>query len=353
MKHTLYSKDVSGAIRLWSVEEDPYTGLIIQHGMLGGSMQTKYESILEGKAARTQDEQIRSRYYSRINDQYDKGYVDTVTEAEIEKRVNSLGFIRPMLAQPIKNVKRIDYSSAFYQHKYDGNRCLVTRRNNKLIAYSRNGKEITTIDHILSGIELEEGGIIDGELYCHGVSLQRLCSWIKREQEATANLQLRVYDIVSKDPYIDRLEALESLRLGDNAEVVPTVRVSEENALDSLLESSLMDGYEGGILRWGDAGYEDGKRSRSLAKIKVFNDDEFLVVDILSSKDGWARLELEMPDGKKFLTSAPGSIYDKTKILEEADKYMGKHVNVKYANLTKDGIPFHPIATSFRDKEGE
>lgn len=352
MKTTLYSKDVTGTIRLWSIEEDDGQ-LIIQHGTKGGSIQTKYENVPYGLANRTQEEQVRSRYWSRINAQYDKGYVDTIEEAERNKRVNSLGLVRPMLAQPIKNVRRIDFSSAFYQHKYDGNRCLVTRHCGKTIAYSRNGKKINSIDHILKGIRLQEGQVIDGELYCHGVSLQKICSWVKREQDATANLSLRVYDLVENSPYISRLEALQALVLGDKAIVVPTVRVREESDLDSLLEGSIKDGYEGGILRWGEAGYEDGKRSKSLAKIKVFHDDEFIVIDVLASKDGWARLELEMPEGQTFLVSAPGSIQDKELILAEAEKYIGQSVNIKFSNITKDGIPFHPIATAFRDKGAE
>ena len=352
MQTTLFAKDVNDSIRVWIITVHD-NGLTIEYGMLGGSIQTKNEEIRVGKGGRTKDQQIYSRYLSRINKQYDQGYVEDLDVCIAQKRKNAIGLLRPMLASPIKNVRNIDYERAFYQHKYDGNRCLVTKQSGKIIAYSRNGKPVKSIGHILSGIEIDEGQTIDGELYCHGFSLQTICSWIKRKQEATLNLSLRVYDIVDNSPYIERLDRLESLRLGDHAEVVPTIRVESESSLDSLLESSLKDGYEGGILRWGDEGYEDGKRSKSLAKIKVCEDDEFIILDVMPSKDGWARFELEAHNGESFNVTAPGTFNQKMSIMDKAEEYIGKSVNVKYSNLTKDGIPFHPVATGFRDKNDE
>lgn len=352
MIRTLYSKDVSGGIRIWEIEEVE-DGLLISHGTMGGSMQEKNELIMQGKASRTKEEQIRSRLLSRVNLQYDKGYVDTLLEAKNTKRTNRIGFLRPMLAKPIKNVKNIDYTNAFYQHKYDGNRCLITNKNGEIIAYSRNGKVMRSIGHITSGIKLLNGQTIDGELYCHGVPLQKICSWIKREQDATLSLTYRMYDIISDQPYKDRLDQLRAIVTNDKAEVVPTVGVGEESSLDRLLQQSLEDGYEGGILRWGDTGYEDGKRSNNLTKIKVFEDDEFLILNIEESKDGWARLVLEAHNGESFTASAPGTMGDKYEIMDNADKYIGQYVNVKFANLTKDGLPFHPIATAIRNKHKE
>ena len=82
-------------------------------------------------------------------------------------------------------------------------------------------------------------------------------------------------------------------------------------------------------------------------------DDEFLILNIEESKDGWARLVLEAHNGESFTASAPGTMGDKYEIMDNADKYIGQYVNVKFANLTKDGLPFHPIATAIRNKHKE
>ena len=348
MKTVLYSKDVTGAIRVWAVEMLS-DGLEITHGTRGGSMQTKKEVINIGKSSRTLEEQIRSRFFSRCNAQFDKGYVETIEEAETQKRTNSMGLLRPMLAQPLKHVKNISYDMAYYQHKYDGNRCMVTKQDGRTYAYSRNGKPIKAISHIISGIKLEEGQTIDGELYCHGVPLQTICSWIKREQDATKSIDYRVYDIMEDAAYEHRLGYIQTIELGDHAEVVPTVRVRSEDVLEGMLHTSITSGYEGGILRWGEAGYEDGKRSKSLIKIKTFMDDEFIVVDVLESKDGWARLECETNEGIAFMVSAPGTMSQRYEIADNPDKYLGSMLTVKFANFTKDKVPFHPVAVAFRD----
>lgn len=347
MKTILYAKDASGSIRFWSIEEGT-DGLFITHGTLGGSAQTKIEHIEEGLASRSLEEQIRSRFNSRVKRKLDQGYVYDLERAKYNERTNPLGLLRPMLAQPIKNVKSISYKDAFYQHKYDGNRCLVTMQEGKLLAYTRNGKQITSINHILKGMHLQEGQTIDGELYCHRVKLQTINSWIKKAQPDTLKLSLRVYDIIVDQPYSQRLNTLSALVLGRKAALVPTIRVSLENALQGLLARSIELGYEGGILRWGNTGYEDGKRSKSLAKIKQSNSAEFQVIEALESKDGWARLLLDIGDGT-ITVSAPGTMEEKYLIAENPEDYIGKIVTVKYFGLTADKKPFHPIAVAFRE----
>ena len=347
MKTTLYAKNANGSIQIWSIEEES-GGLKIEYGRLDGSLQTKYEDIDIGKVNRTIEEQIRSRYYSRINKKLDQGYVESKGLLS-DTRTNMLGFARPMLAKPLKNVSNIDYSNAFYQNKYDGNRCLVTKKNGQIIAYTRAGKIINSIQHILEGIKLSEGETIDGELYCHGVPLQTINSWIKRKQSATANLSLRVYDAMMNKPYEYRLDFIRSITLGNNASVVPTYRISKESSLNALLSGSIASGYEGGIIRWGGNGYEDSKRSSSLVKLKVEDDGEFEIIDVIESKDGWARLVLDIGNSKQVTVTAPGDMDRKYEIAHNPDIYIGKLLTIKYFGLTNAGKPFQPIAVDFRD----
>ena len=347
MKTTLYSKDVSGSIRQWSIEIMS-NGLEIVHGTLGGSMQSKVEHISMGKGARTLEEQIKSRFFSRVNAQFDKGYVETLEEAQTQKRTNSMGLLRPMLAKPLKDVKNIDYENAYYQHKYDGNRCLITCVDGKLITYTRNGKPFSTLAHITDSMKLPEGLTIDGELYCHGIPLLTIASWAKKLQPQTLNLDLRVYDTIADIPYSERLALLNSLELGRHAAVVPTLQLYLESDVDDLFSESIKHGYEGGIIRWGSFGYEDGKRSKSLVKVKTFFDDEYIVIDIHPSKDGWARLECETNDGVSFMVSAPGGIAERYKVMENKADHITKMVTVKYAYITKYGVPFHPVAVNWR-----
>ena len=349
---TLYAKDNNGAIRIWQIgiENDQ---IKIEHGQLGGAMQSQFEDVAQGKAGRDRLEQIESRMRSRINAKFDAGYVDNVDQAQVERRTNAAGLLKPMLAQPLKNIKNADYSNAFVQYKYDGNRCLITNQGGELIAYSRNGKRIDTLDHILQDINLPEGATIDGELYCHGFPLQTIVSWVKRKQAHTDKIRFHAYDIISPIAYTERLEMLKDLELHGASELVPSWRVNSFEQIQKLFKLSRQNGYEGSIIRLNDYGYEDGKRSKGLIKVKAWQDAEFAVTDILESADGWAVLECSLPNGKSFRVSAPGSIDEKRYVLDNKDFYIFRSVRVEYAQLTKDGIPFHPVAIDWRNPKDE
>lgn len=347
----LYIKDNTGALREWAIGLNDDGEIEIRHGHVGGSMQYQTEFVPDGKAGRSLEEQIDSRINSRINKQIDKGYVYSRNEAESRPRpLNAMGLPKPMLAQKLKDVKNIDYSGAICQPKFDGNRCLIYCEDGINKAYSRNGKPVTAIRHILRDIQLPEGMILDGELYAHGYPLQSIVSWIKRDQPETEKLKYHLYDIVRPDlAYKERSEIIATLPLGSSISPVYGEPIGSHEDVLEAFRVYRSQGYEGAILRWGDTGYEDGKRSKSLVKVKSWESEEFTVIDIHASADGWAILECDVMNGKTFRVSAPGTILEKQVVLDNKDRYIGRGVTVEYAQLTNDGIPFHPVAVAFRD----
>ena len=345
-KTELYQQDARGNIRLWSIEEfeDKIT---IKHGLMGGIMQTKDEYILGGKATRTQEEQITSRFESRVNKQLDRGYKRTVEEAKKNVGTNALNLIKPMLAKAYKDVQDISYDYAYVQPKFDGHRCLITMVNGKVTAYSRQGKLITTIDHITNGIVLDEDDVLDGELYCHGESLQSITSWIKRKQENTLRLVYHVYDSVSECPFAERFSVVGETTVGSTYAILATTkRVYAYSDVRSFYHAVKIQGYEGAILRWGTQGYQS-KRSKYLVKIKSKVDADYQVIDVERSKDGWGILVCMTDHDVIFRVNAPGGYEEKRRILLNKKEYINRKINIEYANLTKDGIPFHPVALRF------
>ena len=352
MYKTLYAKDNNGAIRVWQIgiENDK---IKIEHGQLGGTIQTQYEEIPEGKGGRNRLEQFESRMRSRCNSKIDAGYVENLEYAKRHRRTNAAGLLKPMLAKKLSDIKSADYKNSFVQYKYDGNRCLITNQNGELIAYSRNGKRLENLDHILQDIDLPEGTTIDGELYCHGFPLQTIVSWIKRKQAHTDKICFHAYDTIMDAPYHRRLQELLGYDLVGSANVVPTWKVNSFEETQKHFKMAREQGYEGSIIRLNDYGYEDGKRSKGLIKVKAWQDAEFSVTDILRSADGWAILECSLPNGKSFRVSAPGSIDEKRYVLDNKDFYIFRSVRVEFAQYTKDGIPFHPVAINWRNSREE
>lgn len=356
----LYKQSAQGILQVWSIWYEDDT-IYIEWGQEGGEMQEQTEEILESKAARSVEEQVLSRINSRIEKKLDQGYVYNKAEAQANKPTNRLGLMKPMLATPFDRVKGIDFETSWLQAKYDGHRCLVHRRDkDNYIAYSRNGKVIHSIPEILRAIDdldMSVGATLDGELYHHGTPLQRITSWVKRRQANTLNLHYVVYDImITGGGYKLRHALLESFFKGKSEQFVrlaPTMPCPAASEIAYHLRSTIEDGYEGLILRRSGFPYEDGKRSKGLVKIKQFQDDEFLVVDINPSREGYAILTCATKDGKKFNATAPGDMTQKMRVMNHKQDFIGRFVQLKYANLTEDGVPFHPIATMWRNKLGE
>lgn len=351
----LYKVDKGGGERIWSIRIYD-NSIVINYGVLGGQMQSQIEKIERGLAGRTLDEQLLSRVKSRINKQLDKGYKKTLQEAHENRGTDADGNIKPMLAQPIKRVSSIDWNSAYVQPKYDGHRMMVEIQDGQARAWSRLGKPILSVPHILEPLSnLPSGTILDGELYHHGTPLQTIASWIKRDQPQSANLVYIIFDYVFNAPFIERYNGihmmLRSRVLDSNSyiKVADTSKITTMDFVGPILRSNIESGYEGIIIRHGMRGYEIGARSQSLVKVKQMLDGEFKCIDVNESRDGWAVLTCEDSEGRKFGVSAPGTIEEKREVLYNADNYIGKMLTVEYSQLTKDGKPFHPVALRWRD----
>jgi len=351
MKATFYKKNANGSMQEWSIEHNN-DELIINYGVIGGAIQEQTEQIETNNSGRSLEEQAILRFRSRINKQLDKGYCTSIEEAEQCDGLNALKLLRPMLAKKVKDVRNVKYDGAWLQYKYNGYRMLVTCIGGQNIAYSRNGKLIVTVPHILDDLKIPEGHTVDGELYCHGIKLQQIGSWVRRAQDSTKKLSYILYDTITNDSYRRRRESLFNYSDGPSVHVAPSQIISSESVIKPRMEDAIAKGYEGLILRQDNFGYFAGKRHASLIKIKQCHDDEFIVVDVLASADGWGILVCLLDGGEKeFRVSAPGPIMNKEYILNNKLKYIGKLINVEYFELTDDGVPFHPVAIDWRERE--
>ena len=343
----LFKYNASGALLLWTIRAEA-NKLIIMHGQVNGKMQTVEEEVEINKSGRDLLAQVTLRLKSRVAKQVDKGYCYSIEEAELSKGLNAAKLKRPMLAKKFRDVRNVDLDNAWLQNKYNGHRCIITNVDGEKLAYSRNGKPILSIGHILDGLDIPEDMFFDGELYHHGTSLQTIGSWIKRSQDDSNKLKFIAYDVMLDVPYSTRLDVLHKLIRGKFADVAPTIEVNRHTNLTELLDEAISNGYEGAMLRQEKFGYDAGNRSSSLLKLKKFMDQEFLVLDVTPSKDGWGILTCLLPGDKTFRVSAPGTIENKTEILQNKQNYIGRHITVEFFEWTTDGVPFHPVATTWR-----
>lgn len=338
-KVTLYGHGAYGT-REWSIWND---GNVIKIHANGAMYE---EPINEGKAGRSIEEQVDLRIRARIRSKLSQGFKRTRGELG-DVTTNQLGFVSPMLAQHAKNARGLVPNNCYVQPKLDGHRCLI----NSEYAYSRGGKIIDTIPEIQSALNLPKGATIDGELYFHGAPLQTIASWAKRRQEATLNLAIHVYDVVMPNAkFTERLSWIQrNIKINEYVKVVDTEMFNPERKVSDYYMSHRRAGFEGAILRPKFGLYEPGKRSKTLLKVKMRFDDEFLCRDVIPDKVGNGVLILETKEGNQFKTVAPGPNFIKHSTLENKEKFIGKYVTCEYAELSIDKIPQHCVAIRWRN----
>lgn len=349
-----------GSWRIWYVlNEDRTATLHYAHATVRDGAEVHHtDHIVTNMSGRTIVEQVQLEMRSRISRQRDKGYKDSVDEAR-SGVTNQMGFVNPMLAQPLDKVKPTNFKNAYVQRKYDGHRALITNFNGDIVAYTRKGKPIDTIRHVLREMAwLPEGVTLDGELYIHGHALQGISSIIKRTQPDNRLLRFHWYDVRWEDhlewTYHHRLRAMYQLvydrPIHDTFEIVPTYPVGSMEEAMARFRQFRAEKYEGAILRLDTHPYQDSVRSNSLIKLKEWHDCEVTALSARPSKEGWAILTCQMDSGKIFDTSAPGSLTEKEEVLRNFEaKYRGRRLTIEYASLTNDGLPFHASALRWRD----
>lgn len=351
METTLYRKNRLG-VGSWRIYAEGNIIHLWHASVANGNEIHHTEEVPGGLGGRTLEEQIASRINSRISKQRDKGYVETYEEAVNNPLTNTLNMPPPMLAKKIGDLRSWP-GKCVVQKKFDGYRCIAARDGDVLL-YSRQGKNLEALVHIRNLLEphLTDDIMLDGELYLHGIPLQTVGSWAKRLQSDTARLVYHVYDSISQDPFPQRYEAAKEIVGACDSEkivLVDNVSINQEKDMWEEFTVYRAAGYEGAMLRTLHTPYESGARSSSLYKVKARHDAEFEVEDVVQDANGNGVLICKMDGGKRFRTSAPGTHDQKRFILVHKDQYIGRQVTVEYANLTNDGIPFHCVATRFRE----
>lgn len=274
-------------------------------------------------------------------------------------------YFAPMLAE--KYDRELVTEGYMVQPKLDGIRCVATKDALK----TRKGELITSCPHILEQLQpffrTNSDAVLDGELYNHEFkdNFNELASIIRKktlsgEQFARAarDIEFHVYDLV--DPRQPRAIALDRLaayttrliNTGLSIQIVPTTLVDNHDEVRALFLKYVALGYEGVMVRRGDAVYEN-KRTDALMKYKEFITAEYKVSRIIEGIGNWAgyakAVEFILPDDRRTEQGERPKAGIKgnqafCKALLSRDV---KTVTVQSFELTPAGIPRFPIAIDF------
>lgn len=379
----LYIRDKKGDIVQWRVFAEGDL-VITEHGKLTGKKtenKTRCKPTNTGRAnARDAEAQARFEAQAAWEKKTKEGY-----SPDLETARSAL-ILLPMLAHPFRQEKngkvkerKISFP-AFAQRKYNGLRCLAFVELDKSVRLmSRQGTlwDSPGLQHIRDAVATigRPGDIFDGELYVHGVPLQTLNSWIKREQSDTARLEYVMYDMPSaigqKDGvWEDRWEELQRrFRETGKVSTVATINqiinaltLAETRLVRDLAEveafqlyATMTEGYEGLIIRLGGRRYEFNDRSDGLLKFKTFKDSEFKVIDVLSREYQGSLVIVDKfvcqndVNDKTFEVVPIGSMEKRARWWTERQTLIGQSLVVRYLERSIDLLPVpNPVGVAFR-----
>ncbi len=363
---TVYGKSTNGKIKQWSILVEKVSedcSLIeIEHGYQNGKKQIDVRYIKEGKNIgkkneTTPYEQAVFESKSLINKKLDDNYAYSVSDIPS----NSDGMFLPMLAHSYdKHSKKIKFP-CWTQPKLDGARMLskvfIRKEKGSVSMWSRKGKEILTLSKIKKELEsiLKEGEALDGELYCHGWSFQRIISAVKKEREDTDLLEYHVYDSPHKTKtFEERFVNSDLIDRISKTKRIKCVRTLEAYNLEELTLFELgyiNEGYEGLMARNKDSLYKYKNRSYDLQKVKRFEDEEF---KIISGKDGVGREEGLVifrcinESGIPFDVRPQGTHEERAYMFNNLERYIGESLTVKFQGRTEENIPRFPVGLRVR-----
>lgn len=361
----LYRQNDAGKLLVWSVEVSENV-VSCTFGQLDGKLQTT-EDVISGKNIgksneTTPEEQARLKAQQLYDKKVKKGY--TPDKALAQSTKNVLDAVKPMLAYPIEKKEKHVKFPCYMQPKLDGTRMICIKKDGKAKLYTRSQKEILTLPHIVAAVEaLEvEDIVFDGELYNHDFKndFNSLISIIKRDDvhENHEAVQYHIYDVVSKENYLDRFSSLalieKTIGFSDPLCLVKTILILNEDEMEQVYNRFVDDGYEGAMYRGLDKPYEH-KRSTQLLKIKEMQDDEFEIIGVLEGNGklmGHAgSFVCKTKDGKEFRAKLKGELDGLKEYFVNFDKYKGKMLTVQFQDYTPEGKPRFPVGLRIRDYE--
>lgn len=308
----------------------------------------------------------------------------------------------PMLAQLIKDKYVFRAAKHVYvQRKYNGVRAVITLdtlagppAQQVAIMYSRKTKLYPVFDYIkvewlpVLKYYWEEGKelYIDGEIYKHGMPLQDISGYARREtpSDDDPKLNFMVYDLflanAPKMPFSERLALLNEIfknfthfEYSVQAETFIAHNMEEVNA---LYKRFLEENYEGAMIRL-DAPYKysyNDYHAPVLLKMKPVYDEEYTVVGWDTGEKGKAAKALmiicETPEGQQFPVNPALELPERVALaakMAEPDpdappgpggqrptifdtQWRGKRIRVYFDEKSKDGIPLR--ARTKLEREG-
>lgn len=342
----------------------------------------------------------RGKYLKKSQEGYKK-FEEYEQLNSFTKKENKGVMYFPMLARIFSDFEnKIEYP-VYVQPKLDGVRCIAYLRppNVKtkkgatwrdVILYSRQKKEYpnnNSNDMIRRALyptlyanfddDLQESLYLDGEIYKHGKSLQKINSESRTTESKTATDEYHIYDMFypsfetegfdERNAFLNELYDNLNKQEKQNIKLVKTHLVKTRDACDKVYNEYITKGYEGIMIRTTRGPYaksainkSSALRSKDLLKRKEIFTEEFEVVGFtggVMGKDVGALIWVcKTTNGQNFNVTPNATYEERYKLYKDCiknfqNKYANRMMIIEFRGLSEDKVPQHAKAIWFRDNE--
>lgn len=382
---TLFKINGIGNEQFWTIGYDKVNNLVYRKwGIIDGAVQEeKYTPI--PKVHRTAFTQALQEINTEYNKRLRKGYVTNLNKQPMSQ---------PMLSDKIKELEDLDKLEypVYLSLKLDGMRIMARREGEEIIYRTRGNKLAKHLNKFFDeDIEkllefLPPGAEIDGEMYSEKVGFEKIISIIKKDVhreekddiEMKKNIIYCVFDInIINKPFDYRFYKLldaykNAFPAGYKTQIVLVNNMLAMNRkeIELFQKMAVSNGYEGTMIkkifygspdimskkRWDNSLYVT-KRSKNTLKLKEFEDEEGVVVDIINGGEKGSRdyelgkIVVQMNNGKLLKIIPSATREQRKEYLINKEKYIGKMYTYKFMGLGSNGRA--RIATGIRFREDE
>ena len=367
--------DARNKLHVWSIGYDAKNKcLSMTLGHHGGKMRTLTATIV-CKSKKSPYEQAlvdgHSRWREKLYDGYQSIYIflgeepswsfelhNQVKETLDEQKTRQLyvtpagKLFEPMLAYDHDSVNELSFPY-YLQPKLDGERMVAKMTAGGLKCLSRHTTEIMFLPHINEAVaslleQLPEGVILDGELYAHGLSFNKIIERVRRSTNPHPDakvIEYHIFDIFNPNEpdadYESRISLLNLVEVSSPLCIVPTDVVETYEEVVTHLQQYVDDGYEGVMLRKPDGEYAFG-RTKNLLKVKNFLDEEGEIIGAQEgsgTQKGMVMWVVRDPRGNELVVQPRGNFKQRTEHFNNYEQYIGKKLKYTYQELSEYGVP--------------
>lgn len=242
------------------------------------------------------------------------------------------------------------------QPKYDGVRCRAVQiPNGNYILLSSEENIYFSVPHInkeLEKLHITNNLELDGELYHHGMSFEKIVSITSRTVNLANNkdIQYHLFDLINDSSQIERLLQLEEFNsLSQYIKVSPYWICNSLDEIMKVYDKIIKLNYEGIIIRHLMAPYIR-RRSVYVMKFKPKKSDEYKIVGYNEEisknnvpKGTLGSLVCTGINNNLFKVGSGFTAQDRKEYWNRREELIGKVCKISYQHLTDKKIPRFPV----------